>query len=130
MLHQMDEPRGAFIRWTPTTTYSSRWHENSSRKVVSVTLFTKKLYSRLSNTFGHIAHYNQGASGRSGSSKPPIRFVSSPENLPSIMSATSIFLPISRKQVPLRRPVVDQELRPSRKPLADAPQKAAKGAGT
>jgi len=42
-----------------------------------LTLFTKKLYSRLSNTFGHIAHYNQGASGRSGSSKPPIRFVSS-----------------------------------------------------
>jgi hypothetical protein len=31
---------------------------------------------------------------------------------------------------PLRRSVVDQELRPSRKPLADAPQKAAKGAGT
>ena len=25
-----------------------------------LTLFTKKLYSRLSNTFGHIAHYNQG----------------------------------------------------------------------
>jgi hypothetical protein len=24
------------------------------------TLFTKKLYPRLSNTFGHIAHYNQG----------------------------------------------------------------------
>ena len=28
-----------------------------------LTLFTKKLYSRLSNTFGHIAHYNQGALG-------------------------------------------------------------------
>ena len=41
------------------------------------TLFTKKLYPRLSNTFGHIAHYNQGVSGRSRSSKPPIRFVSS-----------------------------------------------------
>jgi hypothetical protein len=24
------------------------------------TLFTKKLYQRLSNTYGHIAHYNQG----------------------------------------------------------------------
>lgn len=24
------------------------------------TLFTKKLYPELSNTFGHIAHYNQG----------------------------------------------------------------------
>ena len=23
-------------------------------------MFTKKLYPRLSNTFGHIAHYNQG----------------------------------------------------------------------
>ncbi|HMH12044.1 MAG TPA: hypothetical protein VK578_02945 [Edaphobacter sp.] len=23
-------------------------------------MVTKKLYSRLSNTFGHIAHYNQG----------------------------------------------------------------------
>ena len=27
------------------------------------TLFTKKLYPRLSNTFGHIAHYNQGLLG-------------------------------------------------------------------
>ena len=26
-------------------------------------LFTKKLNSRLSNTFGHIAHYNEGACG-------------------------------------------------------------------
>jgi hypothetical protein len=31
-------------------------NEDSLRKVVAVTLFTKKLHSRLSNTFGRIAH--------------------------------------------------------------------------
>lgn len=62
-------PKGPFLasEFTPTqwsTTEDKAQFGNTLLHFIESgwkeTLFTKKLYNRLMNTFGHIAHYNQG----------------------------------------------------------------------